>query len=354
MMNRRRLVAMSMVATVMAVSTFGTHMVLADEEVKIGFAIKSTGSSFYKALATGVEKACEDNNWNCVVLDANSDLTKEQENVETLISQEMDVILLDAIDPLGGVALVKQAVDAGIPVIEVDAPIDASAEVITTVYNNNITTAYMVGQYIPQFYGEDWISSVILSGGKGNTGGEERRQGMIAGIIGTRLGLSEEEAFEEAKKFDEELISTGKATNEEAKFEIRGQAYGNWLASEGLTGMEDLLVANPDINCLLSENDDMALGAQKAIAASDKTEQIQIFCAADGQKEAYEQIMEDGQYKCTGENSPSKVGALAVEIAGEVVLEGKTADDYEDVVMTPANVVTIDNVEDFYDPDSDF
>ena len=39
--------------------------------------------------------------------------------METLISQNMDVILLDAIDPLGGVALVKQAVAAGIPVIEV-------------------------------------------------------------------------------------------------------------------------------------------------------------------------------------------------------------------------------------------
>lgn len=98
----------------------------------------------------------------------------------------------------------------------------------------------------------------------------------------------------------------------------------------------------------------MALGAQKAITASEKTEQIQIFCAADGQKEGYEQIMKGGQYRCSGENSPAKVGALAVEIAGQVVLEGKTAEDYEAVVMTPANVVTFDNVEAFYDPDSDF
>ncbi len=353
-MNRRTMIGVS-AAALMTVAIFGSTSVSANENtVKIGFAIKSTGSSFYKALATGVEKACAEKDWECVVLDANSDLTREQENMETLISQNMDVILLDAIDPLGGVALVKQAVAAGIPVIEVDAPIDASAEVITTVYNNNITTAYMVGQYIPQFYGEDWISSVVLSGGKGNTGGTERRQGMIAGIIGTRLGLSEEDAFEEARKFDDALISTGKARHEEAKFEILGQAYGSWLASEGLTGMEDLLVANPDINCLLSENDDMALGAQKAITASEKTEQIQIFCAADGQKEGYEQIMKGGQYRCSGENSPAKVGALAVEIAGQVVLEGKTAEDYEAVVMTPANVVTFDNVEAFYDPDSDF
>ena len=352
-MKLRRIAAM-ITATILGAAMLASS-VAAEESIKIGFALKSTGSSFYKALETGVQKACDEQGYECIILDANMDLAKEQENVETLISQKVDVLLLDAIDTLGGVALVQSAVDAGIPAIEVDAPIDPSAAVITTVYNNNINTAYMVGQYIPQFFGDDeMISSVVLSGGKGNTGGTERRQGMIAGIIGTRLGLSDEDAFAAAAEFDEELISTGKAINEDAKFEIRGQAYGSWLASEGLAGMEDLLVANPDINCLLSENDDMALGAQKAIQAAEKVDQIQIFCAADGQKEGYEQIMEGGQYRCTGENSPAKVGALAVSIAGEVALEGKTADDYDDVVMTPANVVTIDNVEEFYDPNSDF
>ena len=231
--------------------------------VKIGFAIKSTGSSFYQALATGVQNACKERGWECTVLNADMDITKEQENVETLIGQQVDALLLDAIDPLGAVALVKAAVAAGVPVIEVDAPIDASAEVVTTVYNNNTTTAFMVGKYIPQFFADDeLISSVVLSGGKGNTGGTERRQGMVAGIIAERMGLSEEEAWSEAAKFDEDLIANGHAFHEGANLEIRGQAYCNWLASDGLDGMEDLLVANPDINCLLSENDDMALGAQ--------------------------------------------------------------------------------------------
>lgn len=256
------------------------------QTVKIGFAIKSTGSSFYQALATGVQNACEERGWECTVLNADMDITKEQENVETLIGQQVDALLLDAIDPLGAVALVKAAVAAGVPVIEVDAPIDASAEVITTVYNNNTTTAFMVGKYIPQFFADDeLISSVVLSGGKGNTGGTERRQGMVAGIIAERMGLSEEEAWSEAAKFDEDLIANGHAFHEGANLEIRGQAYCNWLASDGLDGMEDLLVANPDINCLLSENDDMALGAQKAITAAGKDNQIQVFCAADGSKE---------------------------------------------------------------------
>ncbi len=323
--------------------------------VKIGFAIKSTGSSFYQALATGVQNACKERGWECTVLNADMDITKEQENVETLIGQQVDALLLDAIDPLGAVALVKAAVAAGVPVIEVDAPIDASAEVVTTVYNNNTTTAFMVGKYIPQFFADDeLISSVVLSGGKGNTGGTERRQGMVAGIIAERMGLSEEEAWSEAAKFDEDLIANGHAFHEGANLEIRGQAYCNWLASDGLDGMEDLLVANPDINCLLSENDDMALGAQKAITAAGKDNQIQVFCAADGSKEGYLQLRDNPQWRVIGENSPPKVGALAVEIAGQVVLEGKTANDFDAVVMTEANIVTSDTVNDFYDPNSPF
>lgn len=303
--------------------------------VKIGFAIKSTGSSFYQALATGVQNACKERGWECTVLNADMDITKEQENVETLIGQQVDALLLDAIDPLGAVALVKAAVAAGVPVIEVDAPIDASAEVVTTVYNNNTTTAFMVGKYIPQFFADDeLISSVVLSGGKGNTGGTERRQGMVAGIIAERMGLSEEEAWSEAAKFDEDLIANGHAFHEGANLEIRGQAYCNWLASDGLDGM--------------------ALGAQKAITAAGKDNQIQVFCAADGSKEGYLQLRDNPQWRVIGENSPPKVGALAVEIAGQVVLEGKTANDFDAVVMTEANIVTSDTVNDFYDPNSPF
>ena len=193
-----------------------------------------------------------------------------------------------------------------------------------------------------------------MSGGKGNTGGTERRQGMVAGIIAERMGLSEEEAWSEAAKFDEDLIANGHAFHEGANLEIRGQAYCNWLASDGLDGMEDLLVANPDINCLLSENDDMALGAQKAITAAGKDNQIQVFCAADGSKEGYLQLRDNPQWRVIGENSPPKVGALAVEIAGQVVLEGKTANDFDAVVITEANIVTSDTVNDFYDPNSPF
>jgi ABC-type xylose transport system substrate-binding protein len=55
--------------------------------------------------------------------------------------------------------------------------------------------------------------------------------------------------------------------------------------------MEDILVANPDVNLLIAENDAMAIGALKAINEAGKGSDITV-AAFDGQKEAYELIKE--------------------------------------------------------------
>lgn len=61
--------------------------------------------------------------------------------------------------------------------------------------------------------------------------------------------------------------------------------------------MEDILVAHPDVNVLLAENDAMALGAMRAINEAGKTDAITIV-AIDGQKEAYK-LIQDGKMGST-------------------------------------------------------
>ncbi len=68
--------------------------------------------------------------------------------------------------------------------------------------------------------------------------------------------------------------------------------------------MEDILVAHPQINVLLSENDSMALGAIGAVEEAGKREDILIVAAADGQKEALE-LIKRREYGATGSNNPA-------------------------------------------------
>ena len=50
-----------------------------------------------------------------------------------------------------------------------------------------------------------------------------------------------------------------------------------------------------------------------------------------------------------GENSPSKIGELGVEIAKDILVNGVSPDSYEDITMTEAVAVTVDNVEERYE-----
>ena len=72
------------------------------------------------------------------------------------------------------------------------------------------------------------IKGILLSGNKGSIAGEQRRQGLMAGIIMERTGCTEEEAWTAAKELDQQVISGGKGENADANFTIVGQGWGNW------------------------------------------------------------------------------------------------------------------------------
>ena len=114
--------------------------------------------------------------------------------------------------------------------------------------------------------------------------------------------------------------------------------------------MEDILVAHPEINVLLTENDSMALGAMKAIQEAGKEEQILVVAAADGQKEALE-LIKTGEYGATGLNDPALVARTAVDV-GIRYLQGET--NIPKITYTPPAVITRENVDQFYNPDADF
>ena len=148
------------------------------------------------------------------------------------------------------------------------------------------------------------------------------------------------------------IVSSGKAVNEEAKFEITGQGWGNWTIDEGLVAAEDLITANPDVNLVMAENDPMLIGAMTALDNAGITygdEGIaKLISAADGSKEGYDYVKE-GKILAIGENSPVKIGERGMEIAQDILVNGADPESYEDITLTEAVAVTKENVEDHYE-----
>lgn len=324
-----------------------------DKTFKVGYANKTLNNPYFVALDQKLKEETEALGWEYASLNADEDINKEMENMETFVSQGYDLIIINPIDSEACLQSIANAADAGIPVIAVDNAPDPSAKCITIVCSDNERNGRAVGLYVGEQFGKDPIVSVLLSGVKGAVVSQERRTGLMCGIIEQRTGCTEDEAWEQAKEMEQTLIDTGKAYHEAADFAINGQGWGNWTADEGLPAMEDLLVANKDINLVLGENDNMLLGAMTAIENAGLSG-IKLAAAADGQKEAIKLIADGSDYLATGDNSPVTVAKMTLEVAQDVLVNGKTADDYEDVTRTPALCYTVENAADYYDENAAF
>lgn len=318
------------------------------KELKVGFCIRTQDGPYYAKLAEAVQEQAEKEGWKISVLDSNLDITKETENMDTFISQGMDLIFLDCIESDPVVPSINAAAEAGIPVINLDSAVGEGAKDVTTVYSDNKQNGRLVGLAYAEKVGKDTpIKSILLSGGKGSVAGQERRTGLMCGIIEGRTGCTEDEAWKAAEKMEAEVMSAGKAENADAKFTVAGQGWGDWSEAGGLTAAEDLITANKDLTCVLGENDQMLFGAIKALENANISN-VDIVAGADGAQAAYD-LIKEGKYFATGENSPIKVAMKGTEIAKEILIDGKDPYSYEDITMTEPAAVTKDNVDEHYD-----
>ncbi|HAX52053.1 substrate-binding domain-containing protein [Muricomes intestini] len=329
------------------------------DKLKVGIAMKTQDGPYFVTLAKSVQEKCAeiglvDKASDVVVLNADMDVAKQSENFETFISQNYDLIFCDCIDPDNVIADEKAAYDAGIPVINIDSGVNDGSYCVTTVYSDNEQNGRLCGQSFAESMGDEEIYGIMLSGEKGNVAGNQRRQGLICGILEKRLGITEDEAWKLTKEADEQLLNKGSYTNEDAKFTIAGQGWGNWTVNDILNDANDLVVKTKDkLNTMFGENDQMLFGGMQAADDAGLTG-IHYVAAADGAKEAYDYIngttpCKSGEYYCTGENSPVQVAITATDIAKKILVDGSDPDSYEEVTMTEAVCITKDNVDERYD-----
>ncbi|MGE9882757.1 substrate-binding domain-containing protein [Blautia obeum] len=329
------------------------------KEFKIGIAMKTQDGPYFVALTKGLQEKCAELGLvesadDVVVLNANMDVAKQSENFETFISQKYDMVFCDCIDPDNVIADEQSCYDAGIPVINVDSGVNDGSYCVTTVYSDNKQNGRLCGKSFAESMGDEEIYSIMLSGEKGNVAGNERRQGLICGVLEQRLGISEDEAWKLTAEADDELLNKGSYTNEEAKFTIAGQGWGNWTVNDILDDANDLVVKTKDkLNTMFAENDQMLFGGMQAADDAGLTG-IHYVAAADGAQEAYDYIngtteCKSGEYYCTGENSPVQVAITATNIAKEILVDGKDPESYDEVTLTEAICVTKDNVDERYE-----
>jgi ribose transport system substrate-binding protein len=294
--------------------------------IKIGYSTPSLNAPFYVVLTQYIQKFTRGAGMQFVSADGQDDIIKQITSVEDLIAAGVNVLILNPLDHKALVPVVNTIAEKGVPVFIVDSFIDPSAKYITSVQANNEGNGELVGEWIVKQMGKTKIKAALISGSQGNPIGREKRLGFVRGFTETQLMMQGN-----------------------AELTIVSQGWGNWTNNGGLKAMEDILVANPDINLLVAENDAMGMGALKAINESGKATDIMIV-GFDGQKEAYE-LIKEGKFDATALNSPEELARLVVEAVVKY-LNGERQIDK--VVYTPAALITKDNVEKYYDPKAIF
>ncbi len=126
--------------------------------------------------------------------------------------------------------------------------------------------------------------------------------------------------------------------------------FGGWSSDGGFTLMEDMLARFDNIDAVFSENDSMALGAKNAIEDAGRSNEIFIV-AVDGEKAALIAIMEEGSnYAATGLNNSDQIGRAAYNRMMSILVGAEVPKD----TVLPSPIITIENVDRYYNPDSVF
>lgn len=292
-------------------------------ECKIGISMKTLDAPYFAAQEVAARARAAEIGCDVIASDAGNDLNKQIADVEDMVAQGAQAIIINVRDSQGLVPAVNAAADAGVKVIAIDSTIDPAAKIVTLVQSSNTGNGMLVGRWLADQTKGQTLKIALLSGDQGNEVGQERRLGVLAGLL------------------EGQLVNTGTAS-----FEIVGQGWGLWGNEGGLSAMEDILTAHPDVNVVLGENDSMLLGARNALIAAGKDKEVLLVAAADGQKEALELIAE-GAYGATGLNNPAIVAATSVDIA-KAAIDGTLPADTPRVTYTEPAAITKENVAQFY------
>lgn len=262
-----------------------------DKKVVIGFSISTLNNPFFVSVRKGVEDEAKKLGVTVKVVDAQNDPAKQANDVSDLIQQKVNVLLINPVDSAAISTSVQNANKANIPVLALDRSADKGA-VASFIASDNVKGGQMAAEFIIKKLGEK-IKVAELEGIPGASATRERGEGFH-------------------KIADQKLTVVAKQS---ADFD----------RSKGLTVAENMLQANPDIQAIFAQNDEMALGAIGAVKSANKKILIVGF---DGTSDGVKAV-NDGTMGATIAQQPELMGqqglAAAVKVAKGEKIEAKVS-----------------------------
>ncbi|MFD8526892.1 D-ribose ABC transporter substrate-binding protein [Streptosporangium canum] len=277
-------------------------------DIKLGMSVSTLNNPYFVQLRKGAEDEAKKQGVALTVTDAQNDASQQVNQIQNFASQSMKAIIINPVDSDAAGPAVKAAERSKIPVIAVDRVVNG-ATVAQTVASDNVAGGKLAAQELAKQMGEKG-KVAVLQGVPGTSAARDRGQGFTEGI----------------KAYPD--------------IQVVAQQPADFDRTKGLDVMTNLVQSNPGITGVFAENDEMALGAVKALGAKAGKE-VKIV-GFDGTPDGLTAI-QAGTLNASIAQQPQLLGRQAVQGA----IKAAKGEKIEATVAVPVKVVNKDNVAEF-------
>lgn len=252
-------------------------------DVRVAAVIKGLDNPFFQAMEQGLTGTGGD----AVEVQAAADIADtagQADRLATLAGQDFDCFVVNPISGNNLAQALGQVSTAGIPIVNIDSPVDEAAaeaagvDISTYIGTDNEAAGGKAGEFLIEQLPEG--SQIAVIGGiAGDVTSAARIDGFLAATDGT-LELVQEQA-------------------------------ADWQRERALTAATDILAANPEVAAFFAANDDMGLGIQRAVENAGRAEDV-LVVSVDGNPDALQSVA-DGALDATVAQYPYAIGSLGFQ-----------------------------------------
>ncbi|MEU1201041.1 substrate-binding domain-containing protein [Streptomyces sp. NPDC005813] len=275
---------------------------------KVGLSLSTLNNPFFVQIKAGAQQEAKKLGADLTVTDAQNDASQQANQLQNFTSSGVGSIIVNPVDSDAAGPAVRSANKADIPVVGVDRGVN-KADTAALVASDNVEGGKLGAEALAEKLGGKG-KIVILQGLAGTSASRERGAGFAEGL----------KAYPGIK--------------------VVARQPADFDRTKGLDVMTNLLQAHPDIQGVFAENDEMALGAIKALGS--KAGKSVSVIGFDGTPDGLKAVQAGTLYASVAQQ-PKELGRIAVENALKAA-EGKKV---EETVKVPVKVVTKENVAGF-------
>jgi ribose transport system permease protein len=275
---------------------------------RIGMSLSTLNNPFFVQMKEGAQAEAKAAGIELTVTDAQNDASQQANQLQNFTGSGVKAVIVNPVDSDAVGPSVRGANKADIPVIAADRGVN-KAETTALVASDNVAGGKLAAKTLAEKLGGKG-RIVILQGTAGTSASRERGAGFAEGL------------------------------KDYPGIQVLAKQPADFDRTKGLDVMTNLLQANRGIDGVFAENDEMALGAVKALGSrAGKSVSVVGF---DGTPDGLKAV-EAGTLYASVAQQPAELGRIAVRNAVRAA-QGK---DVESTVKVPVKVVTAENVADF-------